>query len=322
MNLVVADSNGVDYMQTDDFTLNLQYGDVNDFELTMTGVLEPLSMVYVDGTPYGGIVDKRCPQSTIDGESIVYKGRTMQGVLASKIIMPPSGSTHFVASGDANNVIAAVISMVGLGDIFEAESVSCGVTLDGYRFYRFVDAYSGLRMALASVGMRLSITCKQGKHLIQAIPATTYGQIDSEKVFFKFDCEDLPINCLVGLGKGVGLGRAVSVWYADLVGNISQTQTLFGPFENSKTYQCTSDDMTTLPAKTKAKLKEYQEKSAAKVTLPEDTDLDVGDSVVLSSAKYNIQATTQVICVAVKVDNGAVSTSYDFGMPIYPDEED
>ena len=35
MNLVVADSNGVDYMQTDDFTLNLQYGDVNDFELTM-----------------------------------------------------------------------------------------------------------------------------------------------------------------------------------------------------------------------------------------------------------------------------------------------
>ena len=322
MNLVIAGPDGLDYMQTDDFSLNLQYGDINDFELTMTETLEPLSMVYVDGTPYGGIVDKRCPQSTRDGESIVYKGRTMQGILASKVIMPAAGSTHFVVSGDVNNVIAAVISKVGLDDVFEAESSSCGVALVNYRFYRFIDAYSGLRMALAQVGMRLSITCRQGKHLIQAVPATTYGQIDSEKVFFKIDCEDLPINCLVGLGKGLGLERAVSVWYADLAGSISQTQTLFGPLENAKTYQSTSDDMTTLPAKTKAKLKEYQEKSAAKVTLPEDTDLDVGDSVVLSSARYNIQATTQVICVAVKVDNGAVSTSYDFGMPIFPEEED
>lgn len=322
MNLVVKDPDGIDYMQTDDFELSLQYGEVNNFELTLPDVLKPFSMVYIDGTPYGGMIDMRCPRSTLEGESIVYKGRSLQGVLASKVIMPPSGQTHYVVSGDVNVIIAAVIKKVGLDGMFEAEASPCGVIVTNYRFYRFVDAYSGLRMMLRSVGMRLDIKCKQGKHLVQAVPCTTYGQIDSEKVYFKLDSEDLPINCLIGLGKGVGLGRAVSIWYADLLGNISQTQTLFENLENSAKYQCTSDDMDTLPAKTKAKLKEYQEKSSAKVTLPENTDLDVGDSVVVSSAKYNIQATTQVISVAMKHKQGAVETSYDFGMPIFPDEED
>lgn len=322
MNIVVTGPDGVDYMQTDDFKLNLQYGEKNDFELTLDETLEPMSMFHVDGTPYGGIVDKRCPKSTIDGESIVYKGRSMQGILASKIIMPPTGKTHLTVSGDANDVIATVLDAVGLNGVFEAEESPSGAILSGYSFYRFVDAYSGLRMALSQAGMRLSLTCRQGKHLLQAIPSTTYGQIDSEKVFFALDCEDLPVNCLVGLGKGIGLGRAISVWYADLGGVISQTQTLFGVFENAKTYQSTSDDASTLPAKVKAKLREYQQKSAAKVTLPEGAELDIGDSVVLSSAAYNIQATTQVIGVGLKAADGASTTSYDFGMPIFPEEED
>lgn len=322
MNIVITDPDGRDYMQTDDFDLNLQYGETNDFELTLDATLAPRSMFQIDGTQYGGIVDMRCPRVTRDETKIIYKGRPLQGILNRKILMPPSNSLHYTVSGDANAAIAAVIEKVGLDGIFEAESSPCGKSLNNYRFYRFIDAYSGLRMMLASIGMRLSITCRQGKNLLQAVPSTTYGRIDSEKVYFKLDREDLPVNCLVGLGKGIGLQRAISIWYADFAGNISQTQTLFGQLENAKIYQSTSDDMETLPAKTKARLKEYQEKSAAQVTLPEDTKLDVGDSVVLSEASYNIQATTQCIGVALKVANGAESMSYDFGMPIFPDEED
>ncbi len=322
MNLVIKGPDGRDFMQTNDFTLSLQYGEVNNFELSLPDAIEPLSMVYIDGTPYGGMVDKRCPRSGLEGETIVYKGRSMQGVLESQILMPPAGATHFTASGDANEAIATVIERTGLGDVFEAEASPCGIELDNYRFYRFSDAYSGLRMMLMSVGMRLSISCRQGKHVLSAVPCKTFGRIDSEKVFFQLDCEDLPVNCLVGLGKGTGTARAVSVWYANLLGEVSQRQTLFGALENAKTFQSTSDDASTLPAKAKAKLLEYQKKSSAKVTLPEDAELDVGDFIDVSSAKYNILATTQVIGVAIKANRGNVEVSYDFGMPVFPDEED
>lgn len=322
MNLVLADEHGNDYAQTEDFDLNIQYGDVNDYELTLDTVLAPRSMFYIDGTPYGGIVDQRCPMTTATSETITFKGRSMQGILASKVIMPPAGKTHLVVSGDANEVIAMVLSLVGLDGIFAADPIPSGAVLDGYRFYRFVDAWNGLRMALASVGMRLQMTCQQGLHLLGAVPSTAYGQIDSERVFFELTCDDIPVNHLIGLGKGEGLSRAVSEWYADANGNVSQTQTLFGALENAITYQSTSDDATTLPAKARSKLKEYQNASKAKVTLPEGVELDVGDSVGLSSAKFNITATTQVIGVVAHIYNGDSEESYDFGVPNYPEEED
>lgn len=322
MNLVLADEHGNDYAQTEDFDLNIQYGDVNDYELTLDEVLAPRSRFYIDGTPYGGIVDKRCPMTTATADTIKFKGRSMQGIIASRFIMPPPGKTHLVVSGDANEVIAMVISLVGLDDIFVADPTPSGVILKDYRFYRFVDAWSGLRMALASVGMRLQMTCQQGLHVLRAVPSAVYGQIDSERVFFELTCDDIPVNRLVGLGKGEGLSRAVSEWFADLNGNVSQTQTLFGALENAMTYQSTSDDASTLPAKTRSKLKEYQNASKAKVTLPEGVELDVGDSVGLSSAAFNIMATTQVIGVVAHIYNGDSEESYDFGIPNFPEEED
>lgn len=322
MDIVITDPDGNDWMQTNDFELNLQYGEVNDFELVLDETLVPGTMFHVDGTPWGGIVDKRCPETLVTGDSITYKGRSLQGLLESRIIVPPSGQSHYVVSGDANAVIGAVISKIGLDDIFEASSNPSGAQFTNYRFSRYVDAWNGLRMALASLDMRMSITCKQGKFTVEALPKEIYGGLDSEKVYFKLDCEDIPINHLIGLGKGQGVNRAVCNWYADANGNISTTQTQFGVFENTATYHSNNDELAELSSKTKSKLKEHQTGSKASVTLPEGEMLDIGDFVVLSNATYNIEATTQVICVVIHVKNGDSDISYDFGIPIFPSEED
>lgn len=71
----------------------------------------------------------------------------------------------------------------------------------------------------------------------------------------------------------------------------------------------------------RAKLVEYQKGSAAKVSVPEGVSLDVGDLVKLSSATYSIEATTQVVSVVFKHKNGVGKTSYEFGIPDYPDDE-
>ena len=64
MNLVISDPNGIPLKQTDDFDLDLQYGEKCDFVLSLPELLEPHSLIHIDGTPFGGVVDKRCPSHT------------------------------------------------------------------------------------------------------------------------------------------------------------------------------------------------------------------------------------------------------------------
>ena len=321
MNLVISDPNGIPLKQTDDFDLDLQYGEKCDFVLSLPELLEPHSLIHIDGTPFGGVVDKRCPSHTSKGSSIKYKGRSFQGVLSRKVIKPPSGKSHYTFRGEANALIDELIKLFKLENVFVASKRNSGINLN-IQFNRYINGWDGLRMALASQGAILNLVCQEGLHELSANPSRLYGNLDSERVYFSLDCDELPVNHLIGLGKGEGTARAVSHWYADLFGNVSQTQTLFGIWENELTYQLNSEEANTLPGKTKSKLLEYQEGSPAQVSIPENVFLDVGDTVRISSAEYRIEAATQVVGVVIKHKHGAGKTSYEFGVPDFPQEED
>lgn len=324
MLLVVQNSDGVSIAATTDFSIDLQYGgSKSDFVLEVRGMfLEKHSRILIDGTAFAGIVDKRCPASTADGDYISYKGRTIQGVLTEKVIMPPAGASHLIVSGDANDVIQAVVEQIGLSDYLRVPSGNSGFMLPDYKFYRFIDAYSGLRMALASVGARLKITASDGRHIIEAVGRKTYGEVESERAFFDVEIDDLPINHLIGLGKGEGTSRAISHCYADILGNVSMTQTLFGVNERVLTYSLNSEEADTLADKTRSKLIEYQEASEASLSLPLGVDLDVGDLVHLSNAKYGLDVTTGIVEVVLKASLGLSEVSYKFGSPDFPEEEE
>lgn len=320
MQLVISDSNGIEVASTDDFTLKYEYGDACNYELSVNADLQAHWRWHIDGTPFAGFLDTPCTDHGASGDTLVFKGRNIQGALQKKIIEPPTGQSSYVFSGDAHTMLSEVIQLLGLEDYLRAPSKPSGVHID-YRFYRYIDAWNGLRMALASSNARLRITCQQDGHLLEALPRTTYGQLDSEQVYFSLECNHLPVNHLIGLGKGEGTARAVSHWYADLLGNVSQTQSLFGVHENSLVHSASSDEATALSMKTKAKLEEYQQGSDARVSIPDDVMLDVGDIIAISSAKYNLKATTQVCGVVMKVEKGQHQINYEFGMPNYPDEE-
>lgn len=324
MNLIIADAKGKALHSISDYDIDLQYGTVNDFHLTdvMGYVLEPHWQVFADGTPYGGIIDMRCPSKTEDGEEIGYRGRSMQGVLADKVILPPSGQTHLVLSGDAHDIMRTVLQLVGLDGFFRVPTEPSGIYVTSYRFYRFVNAYIGFRMMLSSVDARLALSCQDGGHELSAVRCDTYGSMESERVYFKLDQDTRPYNHLIGLGRGEGLERAVSHWYADAFGNVSQTQTLFGVDERAKAYQLTSEEASTLPGKTRNKLIELQGSSEALLSLPPGTSLDIGDKVVMSSAAYGITATAQVVDVTLKASNGMSEVEYEFGVPDFPEDEE
>ena len=325
MDIVIMDASGAALRQTDDFSLDLAYGDdENDFELSaVAGPALSQGMRWcVDGTPYGGIVDTVGISSTSDGvTALSYKGRDVHGVMAAKVIEPDAGQAYLTVSGEANAVIGQMLSRLSVDSWLRASGDESGIQVSGYRFNRYVDLWTGLRMMLSSVSARLAVAFEDGSPVLSAVPSDTYGDVPSELVDFDAERTYRAVNHLIGLGTGELAAREVAHWYADASGAVSQTQTLFGLDEVAATYDLSSES-DDLSGRTRAKLQDYQGQGTFEVDLPDGTGLDVGDRVAASDAVTGLSVTAEVVKVVVKVSAGTPTISYETGTPQWPEEED
>ena len=323
-SIVVIDATGKALRQTDDWSADVAYGaDENRFAIThLAG--PPLSAQMrwqVDGTALAGVVDTVCPSVAEDGSSSVsYEGRTVQGVLAGKVLVPPSGSAHLTATGDLNDCIRSVVESCGLSGYLTVPSEASGFEVSGYRYRRYCDAYTGLLMLCASVGARLRFLATGAGIELSAVAATTYGELPSERVAFDARRTYRPCNHMIGLGEGEGTAREVVHWYADESGALSQTQTLFGLDEVAQTYDYSSSD--DLSADTRERLAELQGQGTFDAYLPEGAGLDVGDVVPAHDADTGVSVEAQVTKVICKVSLGEASTDYETGEPQWPEDEE
>lgn len=322
MDIVIADAAGAPVFQTGDHVLDMAYGDdENDFELS--GLPHAMARGWrwwFDGTAWGGIVDTVCPASSGGVSSLSYKGRSVQGLMAAKVVEPDAGKSHLVVSGDANAVLGELIGRCSLDGWLRADTAESGVAIDRYRFHRYIDLYNGIRMMLAASGARLRIVFRDGAPVLSAVERGVYGSLPSETVDFSAERTYRPVNHLIGLGKGEGAAREVSHWYADASGSVSQKQTLTGLDEVAESYDL-SNESDDLPGKTRDKLAEYQGQGSFDVSLPEGAGLDVGDVVTASDASSGISVEAEVVKVIVKSDNGQVAVEHETGSPAWPDEE-
>ena len=90
MDLIYTNANREDIGVLRDYELDLAFGaDENNFECRIQAqshCCEDGSLLYIDGTEYGGIVDS--VGSITEDKEVIYSGRTWHGILASKVIMP------------------------------------------------------------------------------------------------------------------------------------------------------------------------------------------------------------------------------------------
>lgn len=90
MDLIFTNKNHEDMGVLQDFDLDLAFGaDENDFECSVPAAshcCEAGSLLYMEGTEYGGIVDTI--ESDTEAKEVKYKGRTWHGILGSKVIEP------------------------------------------------------------------------------------------------------------------------------------------------------------------------------------------------------------------------------------------
>ena len=244
-DLVYATAENVDQGVLLDFSFDLAFGeDENDFELELPLVshcMEADYRVYIEGTEYGGIVDSLTVDTT--KQTITYKGRTWHGIFDSKIITPHSGDPYYVISGDANTILAQIITEFGLSGLFEAESEPSGIVLASTNVDRYKSAYSALLKIFRDNGGKLKFTYEGNKCKIECVPLVDYSQdeeFDSDQLTFKIQKNYNPVNHLICLGKGELENRTVIHLYADADGNISQTQTITGLDEVVDVYDYSS----------------------------------------------------------------------------------
>lgn len=304
--LTYTDANWIEIGSTSRFALDLAFGnDENSFEVQLPSdiSLESGSLVYVDGTEFGGIVRK--PIESHDGmaTAFTYFGETWHGIIGSRCLRPEAGKDWLTASGEANSVLASLVARTGLGDIFSVSSEESSIEVS-HQFERFEDAYSGIRKMLAKSSAKLRIEKQPGsKPVLSAVSRDSYiDETDASRYSYEIS-DEVPINHMICLGKGDLAERIIVDLYADADGNVSRTQSIFGRDYRQYVYELSSAEESELIEKGTEKLTELQRTFAVELGLPDEESFDVGDVVGVVSSESGRSITADVTKVIVKSDD-------------------
>lgn len=304
-----------------DYALECAVGDdENDFDLKLRGMHPPRlgegSLWYVEGTEWGGIVDRVKVEHAGGASAVTYSGRAWPGILQGRVVLPASGQTHYRSQGDANRCIGEVIAALGLQGLFVTPAGDSGIEVD-HQWDRFDDAWHGLVSALASAGARPEIRRVDGYTMISAVPAATWGdEVDSDLIDFTMERDYRPVNHLVCAGSGEMEDRAVVHLYASESGEVSRVQTLFGTDEVAELYEYTTDDEDELIEDGTKKLLDYQVQGEIDVSIPDgSTEFSYGDTVVGRDNESGIVLTGKVSRKTATGSGGPMTISYEIGEP-------
>ncbi|RSX56778.1 hypothetical protein [Bifidobacterium samirii] len=326
MDLIWTDPSGVPQGELSGVTMDMQYGDEgNDFELThaTTGAaLTDGCLVGVEDTEIGGRVDGLRVDVSDGHTQTTITGRTWHGILAAKIVQPDAGADRLTVSGDANTIIRTIIGRVGLAGTFTTPTTASGITIKSHAFRRYISVWDGLRMMLSAVGARLDLRYRDGRCSIRAVTAATYGGADGDRrVDFTATRAWTQVNHIIGLGKGELRNRAVSHWYADANGAISQKQTLTGAREITQTYELTTVEGQELSDQTRDKLKELWTQGQVELTIPDDIGLHIDDHVRAYDPVSGVDVDSPIVRITVKIANGTPAIAYEAGAYDWPDDQ-
>lgn len=314
---LILTRDGISYAAVQAASLDLAFGeDENDYELVLpddvAGLVSAHDVWMIDGTEYGGVVDS-IQSDVADGANVItFSGRSLQGILSHKILQPDKGQDYLTVSGTVTQVLTQIINRCGVGALFTAADNSLQVS---GRFDRYADAYTGLRKLLASYSCALVFRCGDDRVVLDAVPLDdTDGTLDSGSMDFTAKREYRRTNHLIGLGEGELKDRAVSHWYADENGNVSQKQTFTGLDEVADTYEYTNAEASELSEKTKEELESRQEGTGTiDVTMRDGTDHNVGDLLSAVDDVTGVSVRAAVTKKIVRITDGVLSVDYEVG---------
>lgn len=319
--ITYTDAERIDVGILQEATCDFSFGsDENSFVLTLdrkAGIaLERCALAYIEGTEFGGMVVSCDTNTEPSVNTLQYLGLTWHGMLDTHIIEPEPGQDYLIVSGEANAILAFLVSRLGIEDLFAASTEDSHIHID-YQFNRYVGGYTGIRRMLSSVGAKLHIEYNGERAVLSALPAVDYSitqAIDTDKLVLKMSSCFLPVNHLVCLGEGELKERNVIHLYANEKGQVSQTQTFFGSLENAMVYDYSSAGPDELMEEGVKKLEELQNVDTSEANFLEDKDYDIDDVIGTYDALTGEFVTATISKKILSVNrSGVMSVNYEIG---------
>ena len=266
-----------------DFDVGTKGTASNDFVLK--GILpDGIGGVYVPGTEFGGLLEYL--QMSNRNDVVTRKGFTWRGLLEKGVILPPSGSDYKIVSGDANTVMAGLLSGF-MGGFFHVPAEASGIIIDNYKFPLYCTYLEGLTGMLQEYGAKLVITADKpaaGSGPVvtaQAKRRVTIGDKYSEEypVSLTYTDDGMGINHLICLGQGSLQARTRVDLYVQEDGTIGTQQYYAGFHERTEVYDYSSSESeSNLVTYGKRRLQERMSKRTLALN-DADVDGDIGDLV-------------------------------------------
>ena len=313
--MIYAKPNGEEIGFLTDYSLDLEVGGNNDFQIdtpSTSKLLDSGYSTYINGTEYGGIVSK----IVVDTKSkkISYSGQTWRGILSNYIIKPDSGQDYKIVSGTASNIIGSLISAFGIGGRYSVITNN-NITVSNYQFDRYCTLLDGLDKMLKSVNARLNIVCTNGAVTLEPVAIHDYSaeleySQDSDINFKITDNRD-GVNHLICLGKGDLKDRQVVDLYVQQNGSIGATQYYTGLAERAQVYDYSSvESLDELTKSGKEKLTELQNSQKLEMSIGE-INVELSDIVGGRERITGIVMAKPISKKIVKIENDKLKISYE-----------
>ncbi len=251
MDLILAKKNGEQVGVIQDPVLDCDCnGASHDFSLSVSvadwdGSMDFGMRLFIPDEEYGGVIGQIMTDTELG--TITVSGHTWRGMLADKVIEPPSGSDYRTVSGEANTILRDLIDGCFSGAIV-GSGVNSMITIGSYQFKRYCTLLEGLTDMLKAQNARLDLRYDEMSDcmVVSAVSIVDYSyeielSQDYDLQFTYDDVRDKPNHLIVG-GQGELAQREILHLYTDADGNISTTQTLTGLDEVEVFWENTSSD--------------------------------------------------------------------------------
>ncbi len=311
IRLIYTDADRVEQGYLRNFNVDVDVAKDKDFEITVArdnNILQGGSWWYINGTEYGGIVDK-IGVVTADRE-IRYTGRNLRGILCDKIIEPPNGEDYRIVTGDAVTIINRLIRDAGLSNIYKFVSPTWNIT--SYQFDRYISLYDGICALVELQGKALRIVISDG--MVTMCCAEPYDHTEDKNcitptIDYNITQIKNKYNHLICLGQGELKDRQVLHLYVDKVGNITDTQAYKGLEERTAIYDYSSAaNIDELRAGGIARIQELNVDSLD-MTLP-DMSMHIGDITGGTEDITGITVKKQITNIIAKIDDNSIDIEY------------
>lgn len=316
MDLIYADKSGTEIGFLTDFSLDMEIGGSNDFEIDFSAnkkIMDFGYSIYVNDTEYGGIISK----INIDTSSnkIVYSGQTWRGLLENYIIKPESESDYKIVSGNVSTIIQNLIEEFGIDDFYNV--TDSNIAISNYKFDRYCTLLSGIEKMLKTIGYRLNIICTGGTVTIQPMPIHDYSDeleySQDSNINFRIEDNRNGVNHLICLGRGELKDRQVTDLYLQSDGTIGKTQYYKGLDERAEVYDYSSvESAEELEKSGREKFAELLNSQSLEMSIGE-INVELGDIVGGRERITGIYMSEPITQKIIKATDYSLKISYKVG---------